>query len=121
MATDLKCNKIGALAEGLFGVQVNDALNTIKADLDNRGHDGQVRTLTIKIKFHREVLRGEASASTIIDPEVAPSLPSYRPSSTVGKIKMIAGEPFLLFEELSPENPDQPPLEFERRPPEQQA
>ncbi len=112
---DLTVDKIGDLAGGLFRTQVNDALATIKADLDDRGNDGKERVLKLTISFKREVARDEDSV--VIDPEVIPKLPSYRPMTTIGKVKIQAGEPVLLFQEHVPSNPDQPAMKFEDGPP----
>lgn len=118
--TDLTCDKIGALSGGMFGTVVDDVLNTIKADLDNRGDDALPRVLTITISFKREVSRDKESV--IIDACVKPKLPDYRPMPTIAKVRVQAGEPVLFFQEETPENPDQPPLRFEeRKGPEQQS
>ncbi len=102
---DLTCKTLGDLAGGLFGNLVNDALATIKGDLDDRGNDAQVRTLKITIKFKREV--GRDTESVTIDPEVKADLPSYRPITTISKVKVKEGEAVLLFQQDVPENPDQ--------------
>lgn len=109
-AERLTCAKIADLDNGIFGVVVDDDIRRICSDLDERGHDGQVRSLTLKIEFKLNTERGEPVIE--IDPRVEAKFPPHRAGVTKARVApdQKTGEFGMLFQAMNAENPDQPSL-----------
>lgn len=91
---------LATLADGFAGRAIDSGLSRIMDDIVNRGHDGQKRTLTIKINFTPDD-KGRSS----IDVDVSVKTPGYRPPKTIAKYDQQAGG--LVFSPDCAENPDQ--------------
>lgn len=91
---------LSSLADGYAGRAIDSGLARVMEDINKRGHDGQKRTLTIKLTFTPDD-KGRSS----IDVDVAVKIPGYKPPKTVAKYDEQAGG--LVFSPDCAENPDQ--------------
>lgn len=91
---------LSTLADGFAGRAIDSGLSRVMEDITARGHDGQKRTLTIKLTFTPDD-KGRSS----IDVDVAVKTPGYKPPKTIAKYDQAAGG--LVFSPDCAENPDQ--------------
>lgn len=104
----LTCAEIGNLDNGLFGHVVDAELRKLLTDIDDRGADGQKRTITIEIAFTKDVSRDPKSPVIHVDPSVKIKVPAARSGVTVSKIGANGqGELGLMFRDDNAENPEQ--------------
>lgn len=107
MATKTKQAKVpvgattlSTLADGYAGRAIDSGLARIQEDIVKRGHDGQKRTLTIKLTF-----TPDDKGRSAIDVDVSVKTPGYKPPKTMAKYDQQAGG--LVFNPDCSENPDQ--------------
>jgi len=91
------------LADGYAGKAIDSALKRITDDIQDRGHDGKPRLLTVKITF-----TPDPSGRCEIEVDAGVKCPGYKPPKTVAKIDQRAGG--LIFNPDCSENPDQAAL-----------
>lgn len=112
----LTCDTIGGLDNGLFGRLVDEEIRRIVDDLEDRGHDGNKRTLTIEIAFEKDVSRDPHAPAIHIDPQVRSKLPAKRSGVTSSKVSTVAGGQLqLIFRDDNSDNPDQPTIYDDER------
>ncbi len=92
---------LAKLNDGYFGKITDEALRQVMKDIQERGHDGKKRTITIKVTLAPDGETGQVK----IDTEVGYKLPSYVPPTTIGKYNAAVGG--VVFRDDAPENPDQ--------------
>jgi hypothetical protein len=102
----LSAETIAALDGGMFGKLIDSAIKQLSDDIDDRGHDGQVRKLTITIEIKRD-MKSRNERNVTIAPKVKAETPAFQPSPTVAKSATREGESVLLFQMDNPDNPDQ--------------
>lgn len=101
-AARLTIDTLGDLDEGAARVIINQEIQTVVRDLEDRGQeDGLVRSVTIKVEM--SYLKGNILTNVV----AKAAIPARRSNSTVGKIRFFESEPRLLFQEHAGENPDQ--------------
>ena len=104
----LTCEMLSGLDNGLFGAVVDRELRRLVDDLEDRGHDGNKRTLIIQIDFSMDPSRDPTSCGVAIDPRVQAKLPPLRSGVTVGKVAAVpGGELGMLFRDDNADSPDQ--------------
>ena len=109
-ATRFSCRSIADLDHGMFGELVDTEIRRVFADIDDRGHDGNDRVVTITLTMSRDMKRAPNEPTVAIDPKVTAKLPAYRSNATAAKIATIDGEIVLLFRPDNKDNVDQPTL-----------
>lgn len=107
MLKKITCDTIGGLDNGLFGRLVDAELDKIVNDLDDRGHDGNKRSLTITIEFGMDMKRDPHSPSVTVDPRVKAKLPDLRSGVTAAKVSTKDGELQMIFRDDNRDNVDQ--------------
>ena len=106
--TNLTCKTLGDLDGGRAGAIIDAALSTMIRDLEERGHDGKARTVTITLTA------GLNKGMVGVDLQAKPILPSFRTNLTQASIREerrsggVGLKTSLYFQELNPENPEQP-------------
>lgn len=91
---------LNMLSDGYAGKAIDAGLRQITSDLIDRGHDGQKRTLTIRVTFQPDE-KGRCE----VDVDVGVKVPGYRPPKTLAKYDQAAGG--FVFNPDASENPDQ--------------
>jgi hypothetical protein len=89
----------GGSAEAIIDAAINEAL----ADLDDRGDDDKPRRVLIELTLAR-MKNGLVEASI----KAQSKLPPRQTASTIGNLAKRKDRAVLMFQELSPEDPDQP-------------
>jgi len=108
-AIRLNSMSLAGLANGIFGVMIDDEIRRICNDLDERGKDGLKRTLTIKLDFFLDPKRTDSGIA--IDPQVDAKFPAHRPQVTNARIATNrTGEFGMLFQAQNADDADQPSL-----------
>lgn len=95
----LDAASIPNLSDGYVGKMLEKALNDVIEDIDDRGHDGQKRSITLKLTFSPNEKKIK------IDANVTTKLPAYVPPTTMAKFDRAAGG--LAFNPDVADNPDQ--------------
>lgn len=108
MIKALTCENLASLDNGLFGRLVDAEIRKVTSDLDDRGHDGNKRTLTIQIDFVKDVSRDPHAPAVHMDARVTSRLPPLRSGITSGKVMTREGEFVLAFRDDNSDNVDQP-------------
>jgi hypothetical protein len=98
--TILQHDTLGKLADGLVGRIVDKELTAIYEDIDDRGHDGKERTLTIKLTF-----KPSSEGIVSVKAGVTKKLPDMVPPQTMAKTSSAFGG--LVFNPEVADNPDQ--------------
>lgn len=94
---------LGDLAGGAAAMMVNADLATATADVDDRGDDGKVRKVVIEVSISKR-----EDGQVEIDVQSCVKAPKRRTPSTVARIGTKGGgELGLLFQQHSPDRPDQ--------------
>lgn len=96
----LQMVNVGDVSDGYVGRAVNDALERVFKDIDDRGHDGLTRTVKIELKISKV-----ANDRIEIVPVIDCKIPPHKPSRTVAKMDVKAGG-FSFNPDMS-DNPDQ--------------
>ena len=103
MKKQLCLDTIGDLHDGAARAAINAAIATAISDVDDRGGDGKSRQVSIVIDLKRH---SNGTVATVV--EACAKLPKFRTAETFAKFKQTrSGEIGLLFDTLSPEDPDQ--------------
>lgn len=102
---NLSCRSIGDLDNGLAEKIIDAEIRKVIADLDDRGHDGAARSVTIELNMQKDVSRGDA---IYIDVKVKTKLPAVRSGISQSKVGQKKGEMVLLFRDDNADNADQP-------------
>lgn len=102
MQKNVTCDTMGDLDGGLARAVINKALSTAIADLDDRGDDGKPRTVTITVTMARM-----DNGLIVTDIQASTKTPAYRTSATVSKLKSGPEGARLLFQQFSPNDPNQ--------------
>lgn len=112
MLKNLTSETLGDLDNGLFGRLVDEELQKILADIDDRGHDGNKRQITITIDFQMDPSRDPHSPSLLIDPQVKSKVPPLRSGITIAKVgrSVKSGALAMQFRDDNRDNPEQPTL-----------
>lgn len=100
-AARLTIDTLGDLDEGAARVIINQEIQTVVSDLEDRGQDGLARTVTIKVEM------AYVKGNILTNVTAKGAIPARRSNSTVGKIRFFESVPRLLFQEHAGENPDQ--------------
>lgn len=112
MATELSCDTLGDLDSGIARAIINTEIKRAIADADDRGgEDGKARK--VKIELSLVMSKGLLVVSVAAKAE----LPPYISNHTLGKVmerstKAGGRTKLLLFQENSPENPEQPSFDM---------
>jgi hypothetical protein len=106
MQQALTLETIGDLDSGAARVAINRTIARAIADIDDRGDDGKVRTVTIKLELKR--MNNGLIESNIV---AGASVPAYRTNSTIAEPKRKGDETQLLFQSLAPDDPHQRTLD----------
>lgn len=99
---ELTIDTLGDLDSGMARAVANLSIKKMMEDAEDRGDDEKPRKVVITV-----------TALKISDQQISVSfscqlkLPALQPKATVGKIVFREGEPAVLFQTMSPENPDQ--------------
>jgi len=105
---EVNADTIAMLDDGRVGLMINEALSRIFTDIEDRSHDGKVRSLQIQLDFIKD------HGNLMIEAKVQDKLPAYHSNRTVSRLKGRAGakgpEYVALFQEHDAENPDQESL-----------
>ena len=105
----LQADTIGNLSDGYTGRLINKALESAIADTNDRGHDGQVRKVTIELTIKKAAgARGKEEATGDryqIDTNVKLKVPAHVPHPTICRIDLQAGG--FTFRPDNSDNPDQ--------------
>ena len=105
------CDTIGRLDHGFGQVVIDEAIAKVAKDLDQRGEDEKVRTVTIKLMFWQD---GDVTKT---DFEVDTKLPPLKLRTTSGYHEPSGrGNRQIVFREKNPDRPDQPVIEFNPHP-----
>ncbi len=106
--TVLSLENLGELDGGRAAGIINAALKQAVADLDDRGDDLKARKVTIVVEMEKSENSGHVFATV----KAKTSLPEYKTGGTLAEFKQLprGGGVALLFQPLSPHDPDQEPL-----------
>jgi hypothetical protein len=103
MKHSLCLDTLGQLHDGAAREAIDLAIRTAIADVDDRGDDGKARKVQIVIELKRH---DNGTVATVV--EAAAVLPKYRTAETFSKFHKRSDKHVgLLFDSLSPEDPDQ--------------
>ena len=91
---------IGMLNDGYLGKCLDENLRGVMKDIEQRGHDGLKRQITLKL-----TLVPMENGQVKIDTEVASKVPAYKPPMTIGRYDHSAGG--ITFRDDSPMDPTQ--------------
>lgn len=100
MKVPLQAVSISSLADGYAGKAIDAGFRRIMEDIVDRGHDGQKRTMIIKVTF-----TPSETGQCKIGVDVGTKCPSYVPPETLAKYDHKAGG--LIFSPECADNPDQ--------------
>jgi hypothetical protein len=94
---------LGSVDQGSAELIIDRAINEATRDIDDRGADGKPRKIMIEVQL-QQVPDGRVDITVAAHPK----LPPRQTASTVARVRtMPNGGADLLFQEFSPENPDQ--------------
>jgi len=102
MKSAVSCDTIGNLDHGTARVAIDRAIRTVVADLDDRGEDGKPRKVNITLEFSK--MEGGQIVTSV---EVGTALPKLRSAGTIGRVVRKDGKSIVMFQDLSPDDPDQ--------------
>lgn len=105
MQTNLCYFTLGDLDSGAAEKIITAGLNSMLADLDDRGDDGKPREVNIKVILVRA---DDGRSDTVVaHVEVGTKCPSRRTAGTMGKIRMSVRGAEFQFQTLAPDDPNQ--------------
>lgn len=104
----LSLENLGELDGGRAAGIINAALKQAVSDLDDRGDDFKAREVTITVRMEKSEKSGHVFATV----KAKTKMPEYATGGTLAEFKQLPrGEGVaLLFQPLSPHDPDQEPL-----------
>ncbi len=106
MKQSLTLDTLGQLAAGQAETIINAALRTALRDTEDRGADKKPRKVTIEVVLEK---LGEDNISSTVKAKV--TTPPYQTEPTIGELTPGArGNPEMMFQPASPNNPSQPEL-----------
>lgn len=82
----LQTDNIGDVSEGYVGKAIDAKLAEIYKDIEDRGTDGQTRSLKIELKF-KQVDKDHVEITAVVDSKV----PAHKPIKTMAKLDAKAG------------------------------
>jgi hypothetical protein len=98
----LTLDTLGDLDGGMVRAVINRSIRQALMDTEDRGEDEKPRKVVITISFEKI---SDRQIGTDVTAQVR--LPALRPKATIGNIVFKDGEPSVLFQTLSPDDPDQ--------------
>jgi hypothetical protein len=103
MLTPLTLSNLGGLANGEAELVCNAALRRAVEDTEDRGTDGQTRTVTITV-----TMRKANNGMVAVDLAASSKVPGYRTNTTLARARAgEAGGLELAYQQEAPDNPDQ--------------
>ncbi len=101
-SVNLSLETIGDLDAGVSRAVINQALQALVDDLDDRGSDLQVRKFNLTVEAKQ--LENEEIDIKVV---VKNSLPPYKTHATHARISKRSGKTGLQFQTFAPDRPDQ--------------
>lgn len=113
----LSLDKLGEIDSGAARAIIDAELARMVADVEDRGDDGKPRQTIIVVTTKKQ-----KSGYVDVEVECHARLPKRRSRPTVAEIAHQKGEPKVLFQEYSPDNPRQSTLDAleQQQPPKQE-
>jgi len=98
----LSLETLGDLAGGAARVMIDNALDTAVRDTEDRGDDGQKRSVTIVVEMKKF---GDGDDGVVSSVTAKPTLPTYRTKPTIGRIQINNGKALMAFSPSAPGTP----------------
>lgn len=101
MITGLRHDTLGKLGDGSAATLIDNAIAKVVDDIEDRGHDGKPRKVTIELSLVAD------GSSIKADVAVKATVPATRSMLTVGKVRKVGDQLLLAFQDDNADNPDQ--------------